>query len=214
MFTLILFFFRRHRNTSFFCDASILPFFATFSRNSLWIPGGEICPSKISDKGEREKISESKRPTEILDSRRASFFDYRGVIFATLDEWMRHYCELFKATFCRFDSGIHALKMRAWSVLRYYGSFSSPQNEDLLFISNHNRTEYLYHLSEITFLHQTVQKAWFSRLFGVFEPFSRKADKENCKFETQKCKSMFEVWLGTFHTHKPLLRRMPLLCLQ
>ena len=52
---------------------------------------------------EREKISESKRPTEILDSRRASFFDYRGVIFATLDEWMRHYCELFKATFCRFD---------------------------------------------------------------------------------------------------------------
>lgn len=82
------------------------------SRNSLWIPGGEICPSKISDKGEREKISGSKRPTEILDSRRASFFDYRGVIFATLDEWMRHYCELFKATFCRFDSGIHALKMR------------------------------------------------------------------------------------------------------
>ena len=54
----------------------------------------------------------------------------------------------------------------------------------------------------------------FHGFSGVFEGFSKNAEKENCKFETQKCKSMFEVWLGTFHTHKPLLRRMPLLCLQ
>ena len=54
----------------------------------------------------------------------------------------------------------------------------------------------------------------FHGFSGVFEGFSQNAEKENCKFEAQKYKSMFEVWLGTFHTHKPLLRRMPLLCLQ
>ena len=37
--------------------------------------------------------------------------------------------------------------------------------------------------------------------------FARKAEKGNCKFEPQKCNSVFEVWFGTLHTHKPLLRR-------
>lgn len=29
---------------------------------------------------------------------------------------------------------------------------------------------------------------------GVFEGFSQNAEKENCKFEAQKYKSVFEVW--------------------
>ena len=65
----------------------------------------------------------------------------------------------------------------------------------------------LYHLSEITILHETAQKAVFSRLSGVFEGFSQNAEKGNCKFEPQKCNSVFEFWFGTLHTHKPLLRR-------
>ena len=49
--TLILFFFRRHRNTSFFCDASILPYFATFFKELFVNSGRRNLSFKISDKG-------------------------------------------------------------------------------------------------------------------------------------------------------------------
>ena len=45
------------------------------------------------------------------------------------------------------------------------------------------QTVYLYHLSEITLLHEMAQKAGFSRLFGGVEGFLQKAEKGNCKFE-------------------------------
>ena len=51
----------------------------------------------------------------------------------------------------------------------------------------------------------------FQGFSAVSRPFAQKAEKENCKFEHQKYKSVPEVRLGTFHTHKPLLRRMLLL---
>ena len=51
--TLILFFFRRHRNTSFFCDASILPYFATFFKE-LFVNSGRRNLS-FKDFGQRGK---------------------------------------------------------------------------------------------------------------------------------------------------------------
>ena len=51
--TLILFFFRRHRNTSFFCDVSILPFFATFFKE-LFVNSGRRNLS-FKDFGQRGK---------------------------------------------------------------------------------------------------------------------------------------------------------------
>ena len=43
--------FRRHRNTSFFCDASILPFFATFFKELFVNSERRKLSFKISDKG-------------------------------------------------------------------------------------------------------------------------------------------------------------------
>ena len=51
------------------------------------------------------------------------------------------------------------------------------------------------------------KRLYFQGFSGVFEGFSQNAEKGNCKFEPQKCKSVFEVCFGTFHTHKPLFRR-------
>ena len=58
------------------------------------------------------------------------------------------------------------------------------------------------------------KRLYFQGFSGVFKPFARKAEKGNCKFEPRKYNSVFEVWFGTFHTHKPLLRREPFLWLQ
>ena len=51
----------------------------------------------------------------------------------------------------------------------------------------------------------------FHGFSGVFEGFSQNAEKENCKFEAQKYKSVFEFVFGALLSHKPLLRRLPLL---
>lgn len=61
----------RHRNTSFFCDASILPFFATFFKELFVNSGRRNLSFKDFGQRRKEKISGSKRPTKILDSRRA-----------------------------------------------------------------------------------------------------------------------------------------------
>ena len=50
----------------------------------------------------------------------------------------------------------------------------------------------------------------FHGFSGVFEGFSQNAEKENCKFEAQKYKSVFEFVFGALLSHKPLLRRLPL----
>lgn len=57
------------------------------------------------------------------------------------------------------------------------------------------------------------KRLYFQCFLGIFESFSQNAEKGNCKFEPQKCKSVFVPWLGTFHTHKPLSRRKPFLWL-
>ena len=44
----------------------------------------------------------------------------------------------------------------------------------------------------------------FQSFSGISEPFTRRAEKGNCKNEAQICNSVFEVCFGTFHTHKPL----------
>lgn len=51
----------------------------------------------------------------------------------------------------------------------------------------------------------------FHGFSAVFLPFTQKAEKENCKFEHQKDNSVFEFVFGALLSHKPLLRRLPLL---
>jgi len=50
------------------------------------------------------------------------------------------------------------------------------------------------HLSVSPYIYLAI----FSRLLAVFRPFVRKAEKWNCKFEPQKCNSVFWVWFVHF----------------